>query len=282
MVLIPQLPGSVCVASGKGGVGKSCIALNLALALCREGVRALLLEIDGHRSGAAAMAGLHSDLCLADAFAGRCTPEQAVVAGPGGLDVMRCDGPFPTPAETETSPALESLRRFESTYDVIVVDSGFGMDEAALRAAAAADEILFVATPEMTALADTYVQLKLVLRRSREPRMGLVVNMAESAREAAEIQDGFARLAATFLEARIDNRGYIPLDRYARDAARHQTPLAVANPSTPAAEAISELATGVSARCLPETSKGQAYLDRAIAPEVRFERPLPQTASPID
>ena len=122
------------------------------------------------------------------------------------------------------------------------MDTGAGIPAKSQDFAAAADEVLLLVTPEPTAIADAYAALKVLLRRRPQQRVGLVVNMADSAAEAAELHEKFREIAARFLGAEIDNRGYIPLDRYVREAVKRQVPFVLATPPSPAAEAVSEMA----------------------------------------
>ena len=108
--------------------------------------------------------------------------------------------------------------------------------------AAATDQVLLLTTPEATAIADAYALLKILLQRRPALTTGLLVNMAESAKEAAELQEKFAELANRFLGAQIHNWGYIPLDRYVREAAKRQIPFTLATPPPPAARALARLA----------------------------------------
>ena len=119
---------------------------------------------------------------------------------------------------------------------------GAGLAPKVLDFAAATDQVLLLTTPEATAIADAYALLKILLQRRPALTTGLLVNMAESAKEAAELQEKFAELANRFLGAQIHNWGYIPLDRYVREAAKRQIPFTLATPPPPAARALARLA----------------------------------------
>ncbi|MBI2506080.1 MAG: P-loop NTPase [Candidatus Latescibacteria bacterium] len=232
-------PRSLAITSGKGGVGKSCVTLNLAVSLARCRQRVLLVDADLGLGNQAILQGLSPGRTLEEVLSGRCPIEAAVLEGPEGIALL--------PAASEPRPwqpvaHLAPLRSFEAQFDLVLVDTGAGLAPKVLDFAAAADQVLFLTTPEATAIADAYALFKVLLQRRPALAAGLLVNMAESAQEAAQLQENFAELAIRFLGAEIDNWGYIPLDRYVREAAKRQIPFILATPPPPAARALARLA----------------------------------------
>ncbi|MGY8825947.1 MAG: P-loop NTPase [Candidatus Latescibacterota bacterium] len=239
------MPSVVAVTSGKGGVGKSCIALNLAIAVARHGRRTLLVDADFGLGSSALLMGSAPEYNLEDVLLGHSKAAEAAIPGPEGLQVLASasDGGN---AGWDLGIGVEEVRvdlsGFEANFEMIVVDTGAGLASKTVDSAAAAERILLVATPEPAAIADAYATMKSLLGRSMALEIHLLVNMAESRREAEDLQEKFAELAIRFIGAQIDNRGYIPLDRYVREAAKRQMPFAQMDPPSPAADAVEELA----------------------------------------
>ncbi|MEW6754758.1 MAG: P-loop NTPase [Candidatus Latescibacterota bacterium] len=275
---------ALAVASGKGGVGKSLVAVNLAVAAARAGRRVLLVDTDLGLGSTAVLLGINPTVTLEEVLLGRCPVEEAASPGPEGLTVLPAasDGGTDLWEEGVLAPRVgEGLSRFEAGFDLVVADTSAGIAPASVDFVAAADECLLLATPEPAAIADAYATLKVVLRRRAGVRAGLLVNMAESPEEARQVCARFQELAARFLGAQIDNRGYIPFDRCVREAVRHQVPFVQAHPPTPAAEAIAGLTGAVLHRAAPSPGPARLF-ERALA--WRTERlaggPLPSRVSP--
>jgi len=235
---------SVAVASGKGGVGKSILAANLAVALGRAGRRVLLVDGDLGLGNLSMLLGLNPEYALEDVLSGRRAPVDALMSGPEDISVLcsSADG------DTEywrrarpTSAVGDELARLEERFEYVIVDTGAGVVPHSLDFIAAAALGLIVTTPEPTATGDAYATLKMLQQRGPRGALGLVVNMADSQEQALDLYDRFAQLVGRFLGAQIDNWGYIPLDRNVRAAVNHQVPFVLTSPPTPAATAVSEL-----------------------------------------
>lgn len=236
----------LAVTSGKGGVGKSVVALNLAVALARHGQRVLLVDADLGLGAVGILLGISPEYTLEDLLQGRCRLEEVVAKGPEEISILPAaaegDAAFWVEAELSQRVA-EELREFEADFDFVLVDTGAGIGVATVDFVAAAGEALLLVTPEPTAIADAYATLKVLLGRQPTLRPGLLVNMADSTSEAAMLHQKFRELVRRFLGAEIDNRGYIPLDRYVREAVKRQMPFVLAMPPSPAAEAVAEIAS---------------------------------------
>ncbi len=236
---------TLAVTSGKGGVGKSCIAVNLAVAMARSGQSTLLIDADFGLGNSALLMGCAVEYSIEDVLKGHCSASQAAISGPEGLVLLAAaaDGEsMGWDLGPSAGDICADLSAFEAQFDCVVVDTGAGLTPKTVDAAAAAGRLLLVATPEPAAIADAYASMKALLAERADLTIHLIVNMADSQQEADELQEKFAELATRFLGAEIDNRGYIPLDRYAREAAKRQVPLAQISPPSPAAEALEELA----------------------------------------
>lgn len=260
-------PRSLAITSGKGGVGKSCIALNLAVDLAKRGNRVMLLDGDLGLGNIGLLLGMGGEWTIEDVLLGRCTVAEASLQGPEGLVVL----PAATAGESDfwqevavVASVVEELEDFASGFDLLVIDTGAGITDKTVDLVIATDEVLVVVTPEPTAIADAYATLKALLIQRPDLVGGLVVNMADTAEEAAELQTKFAELVARFLGAEIDNRGYIPLDRYVREAVKRQVPLALTIPLSPAAQALARLAEQVEAAKTPVRSAGPGFFERAL------------------
>ncbi len=236
-------PRSLAITSGKGGVGKSCVALNLAVSLARCQQRVLLVDADLGLGNQAILLGLSPERTLEEVLSGLCPIEAAVLDGPEGVVVLPASSQLlPWRPAALTAGGLAPLRSFEAQFDFVLVDTGAGLAPKVLDFAAATDQLLLLTTPEATAIGDAYAVFKVLLQRRPDLASGLLVNMADSAQEAAELQERFAEMARRFLGAEIDNWGYIPLDRYVREAAKRQIPFTLATPAPPAAKALARLA----------------------------------------
>ena len=235
-------PPALALVSGKGGVGRSSLALNLALSIGALEQQVLLVDADPNPGHLALLAGYESP----ESFLPRGITQTLALSE--SVDLLQ----FHTAMEYGCCQQLhtdgEVLSAFESRYDLIIADTGSGIDASAQAAARAADASWVVITPELTAVADGYATAKSLLTFESATRLGCLVNAAEDEEEADDLHQGFADLLDRFLGAKIDNRGYIPLDRTVRDAAKSQSPFCLAKPSTPAALAVAALANELTER----------------------------------
>jgi flagellar biosynthesis protein FlhG len=224
-------PRLLAVIGAKGGVGRSTLALNLAVAAGAEGP-VLLLDANLPGGDLATLLGATPPAPLLEGHVDTVT----VAPGVDLAQLCAADGVLELPP-----PAR--LAELEAGYRWIVADTGTGLAAPDLSAALAADWALLVVAPELPAVADGYATVKALHRHGLGIPVACVVNMADSAEEAADIQTGLAQLASSFLGAQIDNWGYIPFHRDVRVAARGQTPFVQTAPSSPAATAVAHLLT---------------------------------------
>ncbi|MBT5058666.1 MAG: AAA family ATPase [Gemmatimonadetes bacterium] len=249
-------PPALALISGKGGVGRSSLALNLALSIGALEQRVLLVDADPNPGHLALLAGYE----LPESFLPLGITQTLALSE--SVDLLQFHA---ATEDTRCQPLHidgEALSAFESRYDIIIADTGSGIAASAQAAARAADASWVVITPELTAVADGYATAKSLLCFEPATRLGCLVNAAEDEEEAEDLHHGFADLLDRFLEAKIDNRGYIPFDRTVRDAAKSQSPFCLAKPSTQAALAVAALASELTERHpIVTLPRHRAYLE---------------------
>ncbi|MBM3317809.1 MAG: MinD/ParA family protein [Candidatus Eisenbacteria bacterium] len=236
---------SIAIAGGKGGIGKTNLAANLAIGMSDLGRRVLLLDGDLSLANVDLLLGLAPRHTLHDVVTGRRRMEEIVLAGPAGVRILPAASGIEEMAdldEVRRERLLRSLARVTGDRDVLIIDTAPGIQAQNLRLARAADEILVVTTPEPPAFADAYATLKVLSAHAlaRPPR--LVVTMARDRGEARRVSERIGRVARRFLGLDLELCGVIPRDAAVARAVRRQQPFVRAYPDSPAAEAIRDLA----------------------------------------
>lgn len=238
-------PLTIAVTSGKGGVGKTSVAVNLAVALAQRGARVTLADLDLGLANADLLLGVPVSYTLTHALAGARSLEEVCADGPAGLRFV--PGASGSAAHTnmtefERRNLVLQLQRLRPASDVLVLDCGAGIARNVLSFAEAADHVLVVTTPEPTALADAYAIIKVLHTDGYQGRLGLFVNMADSPEQAREVSCRVVRVAQRFLRLSVAERGFMVHDREVLAAIRNRTPFAVGSPESDAAVSISALA----------------------------------------
>lgn len=241
-------PRITAIGSGKGGTGKTLIAVSLAHSLAHQNERVLLCDADLGLSNASVHLGIAASGDLAGLVSGTTKLEKAVVTVPCGtrnsFDLLAAPPGAATFANAGEAAALTLIAAIEAAqhYDRVLIDLGAGVDAVVMSFAARADETLLVLTPDPASLTDAYAFTKLMLRRTgaRAPRV--LVNMALNGTEGRRTAETLAASARAFLNAVPDYFGCIPFDARVSEAVRRQSPLLSAFPQTPAALAIDSLA----------------------------------------
>jgi len=240
----PTLPENstpfVLLTGGKGGVGKTTLAANLGVQLARRGRRTLLVDLD------LGLANLHVVLRLAkgpdieDALSGRCSLRECIVTGPAGLDVL--------PASSGTAAMgslgadgrqrlLAGLDELASDYDLVLGDSAAGIGPDVLDFATAADHVMVVTTPDVTAVTDAYGLIKAVSTWADEhatelPTPEVVVNLASGVDQAESTARKLGGVCERFLARSPRFAGWLPSSRPVALANLRQEPF-VTNRTSP-------------------------------------------------
>ncbi|HSW46086.1 MAG TPA: MinD/ParA family protein [Phycisphaerae bacterium] len=261
----------VAVVSGKGGVGKTMIAANLAIALAAREHRVVLLDMDMGLANADIVLGVEPSCNWSDVLSGRGTLDDVLCPAPGGIDfVPGCSGIARAAnlSEFERHQLLAAMREIEQRYDVLVLDCGAGISRNVLGLASSADTVLVVTTPEPTAVTDAYATIKLFARdremgsAGSEPvgSFGLVVNEVTSRREGRETFERLAGVAARFLHVPVSDFGYVLRDDDVTIAVRQRVPVLLAYPRCPASSCLIALAGRLSRELgQPETRQSLFY-----------------------
>ena len=250
--------------SGKGGVGKTNLTVNLAVSWARAGRQVLVVDGDlglanvdilldeaPTHSLRDVLAGTHraSDVLLRSAYGPTLLPGASGTATMADLDAAQ---------RMALITALDGLEEEAATrFDTVLVDTGAGIGRNALFFAAAAEEVCVVTTPEPTALADAYAAIKSLVRQCGVRHVALVVNQAAQAADARDVYQRLSSVCGRFLPVVLELAGWVPADPHVHEAVMVQRPVVVQYPTAPASRAIVELSDRLLMRTAPRQASGR-------------------------
>ncbi|RJF94936.1 cobyrinic acid a,c-diamide synthase [Oleomonas cavernae] len=239
----------VAVASGKGGVGKTWLAITLSHALARQGKRVLLFDGDLGLANVDIQLGLMPEHDLGAVIAHGTDLDVAVTpVAATGFDVVAGksgSGQLSSLSRQEVTGLRQGIIDLAPRYDHVVVDIGAGIDATQLILASAGGPALVVVTDEPTSLTDAYAFIKVASRLSPRPDLKVVVNMATTRAEGERTYATLRRACESFLKFSPPLAGIVRRDAKVKDAIRHQVPLLTRHPNADAARDVEALAAGL-------------------------------------
>ncbi len=254
------LPLVISVTSGKGGVGKTNLSVNLACCLAAAGKRVVLLDADLGLANVDVLLGLTPPLNLFHLFHEGAELSDILFDTPHGFRILPASSGMSEMLTLSTGQKLELLEavdELEESLDFLIVDTGAGIHDNVVYFNLAAQERIVVLTPEPTSLTDAYALIKVLKLSHGVERFRVLVNMSPDEKNAKNM---FARLHAAcdhFLDGvSLDYMGFIPRDTMVRKAVVNQTPFAVACPDCPASRAMRQIAASVQNWEAPENLDG--------------------------
>lgn len=260
----------ITVTSGKGGVGKTNVVANLAVALSRAGKEVLVMDADLGLGNIDVLLGLTPKYTLEHVLAGSHHLSDIVIPGPAGIHVLPASSGLPqlTSLSDEQQLLLQSeLEDVAKTVDVLLIDTGAGISPNVTYFASAAQETVVVISPEPTSLTDAYALIKVLCRQHRERRFRILVNMAKSQRDATQTFRKLDAAADRFLHINLDYMGYIPFDDYLPMSVIEQKAVTECFPASPSSRAFNQLAGQIAMWPVPQIPKSTVqFLWRQLIP----------------
>ncbi len=241
---------TLAVASGKGGVGKSNIALNLSILLSAAGNRVALVDADIALANLDILLDVDCRMNLSHVVAGSRTLADVVMDLPCGVQFVPGASGLTNLAnlnEFQRASLVDQLSALEDENDIIVVDCGAGIGRDVLHFAMAGDNVLVVTTPEPTAVTDAYAFIKVLSQQSFEGSISLLVNQATDRAEGRATFERIAEVARQFLGVTLFDAGHVVIDPKIREAVRRREPFVLAYPRCPASRCLAALTNKLSA-----------------------------------
>jgi len=235
----------LAITSGKGGVGKTNIVLNLSIALAEKGERVILLDADLGLGNLDILLGIRPLHTWSDVMLGRCSLREALVEGPRGIRILAADSGVDDLASLNASEMIRVFSLFRELQEeagTILIDTASGISSNVLYFSSFAQTILLVATPEPTSLTDAYATMKVLSQRNGEEHFQLAVNLVESEQQGLHVYQTLRRAAASFLKIRLGYAGCILKDPHVPLAVSMQKPLMVLHPHSRACANLRALA----------------------------------------
>ncbi len=269
-------PRVIAVTSGKGGVGKTNITGNLAIALTKMGKKVMVFDADLGLANIDIIYGINPRYNIAHVLAGEMSLSEVLTEGPHGVKIIPAGSGFVNLTQLTEGEKLNLLGEFESMneeLDYLLIDTGAGISTNVLYFNLAADECIVIATQEPTSLTDAYAMMKVMSNSHGAKRFKLLVNMVADAKEAKQVYLTLVQAADKFLNnVVLEYMGFIPIDNSVRNAVRTRTPAIDAFPKGNFAKGITDLAMRIDKSPRPSDYDGnikfflKRFMDYSLKP----------------
>jgi flagellar biosynthesis protein FlhG len=240
-----QRASVIAITSGKGGVGKSNVAVNLSIKLASAGKNVVLLDADLGLANADVLCNIDLPYNLSHVIARKRELHEVMVTAPGGFKLIGGASGLARMADLtdfDRSRIVESLMAVEHSADTIVIDTGAGISPNVLSFTRAADHVLVVTTPEPTAITDAYAVIKVITKDGLDRRISLLVNQVRNAAEGRMVHERVAKVAKNFLGVNVLDAGHLVMDDHVRRAVIQRVPFLLSAPKCAASFCVTQLA----------------------------------------
>jgi len=258
----------IAVTGGKGGVGKTNVSINLAVALSEMGQRVMILDADLGLANIDIALGLHSERDLSHVLAGECSLAEVVLEGPAGIQVVPASSGVQKMAELSSAEHAGLIHAFSeiNDVDVLIVDTAAGISDTVISFSRAAQELIVVVCDEPASITDAYALIKLLNREYAVNRFRILANMVSNTQEGRDLYNKLFRVTDRYLDVMLNFMGSIPYDEALKKAVKSQKPVIQAFPRSPVSRAFKSLAKKVDNWPVPTGANGhlQFFVERLI------------------
>lgn len=239
----------ITVTSGKGGVGKSSISINLAIWLTRAGKRVVVFDADFGLANIEVMLGIRPQYNLADLMFRGKELKDIITPGPENISFISGGSGIQELARMNREQVMYLTRKLvelDAFADLIIIDTGAGIADNVMEFVVASSEVLLVATPEPTSITDAYALLKALNRKSEFSKSStaikMIANRVKNEEDGKNLYENMSSVVDKFLNISLQYMGSIPQDDQVSKAVMRQKPISITNPNAPSAKALQQLA----------------------------------------
>ncbi len=259
----------IAVTGGKGGVGKTNVAINLGVSLAEAGRGVMLLDADLGLANIDVALGLHPDYNLSHVLRGERSLEEIIVTGPKGIQVVPGASGIKQMARLDASEHVGLIRAFSdlgNQLDTLIIDTAAGISDDVVSFSRAAQDILVVVCDEPASMTDAYALIKLLHKEYGISRFRVLANMVRTVQEGRDLYNKLCRVTDRYLDVMLTYIGAVPFDESLRKAVKGQKPVIQAFPRSKSAQAFRAIARKIEDWPLATGNSGQLqfFVERLI------------------
>jgi len=243
-IVAPKPVKIIAVSSGKGGVGKTNVSVNLAISMAKQGKEVILLDADLGLANVDVLLGLTTEYDLSHVMKGERTLEEVIVDGPSNIKVIPASTGVSEMANLSPARQMGLINAFSDlgcAVDVMIIDTGAGISDSVISFCGASQDVIVVVHDEPASITDAYAFIKVMSRKHNVSRFHVLANMTHDAREGRELFAKLSKATDRFLDVVLNFIGAVPYDGKLRKAIQHQRAVVDVFPHSPSALAFKRI-----------------------------------------
>ncbi len=266
---LPKPVQVIAVSGGKGGVGKTNISVNLAVALAEIGKQVTVLDADLGLANIDVVLGLHPKYDLSHVLRGERELDEIIIEGPEGIKLIPGASGIQHMAElshAEHAGIIGAFSELGADLDTLIVDTAAGISDTVISFTRASQEVLIVVCDEPASITDAYAIIKLLNKEYGRSRFRVVANMVQTPQEGRDLYNKMVAVTDRYLDVTLSYFGAVPFDDNLKKAIKSQRPVVSAFPRSKAAQAFKNLARKIDTWPKPQGANGQMqfFVERLV------------------